>query len=167
MTEIELCGLKLGAGHRGLGTQILELLQADDLVGVKIFASLQVARGLVGKLPRLFDLRANFRQLDLGQPLALFDHVAFLHVDPAHEATEFERQAHLVFRDHDAVGVDGRHGGPVARLLDSHRRGLVVRGRLRPPAARQQSSHRHQRDEQCAHQVTRPVLGCGHGESSN
>ena len=116
-------------GHRGLGAQILQLLEADDLVGVEILAALQIARRLVGHLPRLLDLRADFGQLDFGEALALLDDVAFLHVDAAHDATHLERQAHLVFRDHDAVGVDGRHRGSLARLLDAHRRGLVGDGR--------------------------------------
>ena len=64
-------------------------------------------------LPRLLDLRVDFGQLDLGEPLALLDHVAFLHVDAAHDAAHLERQAHLVLRDHEPLVSIGGTAGPL------------------------------------------------------
>jgi hypothetical protein len=121
--------------HRRLRPQILELLEADDLVGVEVLAALEIALRLVSHLSRLFHLRADFGEFDLGQSLALLHHVAFLHVDAAHDATHLERQAHLVLRGDDAAGVDGRHRRSVARVLDAHRRWPVSRGGFLPAAA--------------------------------
>ena len=67
---VELRGLELRLGHRGLGAQILQLLEADDLVGVQVLAALQVARRLLGHLPRLLDLRVDFGQLDFRERAA-------------------------------------------------------------------------------------------------
>ena len=59
------------AATDGLRAQILQLLEADDLIGVQALAALEVAARLLGELPRLLDLRVHFGELDLGEPLAL------------------------------------------------------------------------------------------------
>ncbi len=75
-----LCG-----GHRGLRAQVLQLFEADDLIGVEILAALQVALGLLGLLVHLLHLRADFSELDLRESLALLHGLTLLHVDAAHQ----------------------------------------------------------------------------------
>jgi hypothetical protein len=167
MAEVELRRLVLGGGHRRLGAQVLQLLEADDLVGVEIFAALQIARRLFGELACLLDLCAHLGQLDLREALALSDHLAFLHVNAAHDAAHLERQPHLVFGHHESVGVDGRHCGPFARPLRMDRRRLVDRGGRRPAAAHQQRGHETQRDDERTHRVPPAFLRGDHAFTLN
>ena len=68
-------------GHGRLRAQILQLLEADDLVGIQPLAALHVALRLFVCLARLLDLRIDFGLFDLCETLALAHAFAFAHGD--------------------------------------------------------------------------------------
>jgi hypothetical protein len=103
-----------------LCAQVLQLLEADDLIVVETLTALEIALRLARELACLLDLRIDFGELDLGEALALLHLIAGLHVNGANHAAELERQAHLVLGGDDAVGGDRRRCRPGGGGLHPH-----------------------------------------------
>ena len=150
VAEVELSAAQPSLRDRGLRLQVLQLLKADDLIGIEPFTALAIALRLLRQLPRLLDLRADFGKLDFREALALAHPLAFLHRDAAHDTAYFERQAHLVARGDDPVADNGL----LCRTVGGHRdadRGWLVddRGRAAATACKQgHGAEQSERDRQ-------------------
>jgi hypothetical protein len=110
--------------HCGLRAQILQLLEADDLVGVQALAARNVARCFFCSLPRLLDLGIHFCLLDLGELLALADLLALDGHEALDDAADLEGEANLVLVGQQAVGADRRRGRSGGRDRDANGCGL-------------------------------------------
>ena len=90
VAEIETRCIACGARDRGLSAQVLQGLEADDLIGVQALAAIEIALGLLCRLPRLFDLRIDFGEFEFGQHLTPTHATAFLHGYAADDTTRLE-----------------------------------------------------------------------------
>ena len=77
IVPVELRGVQPGFSHCGLRAQILELLEADDLIAVQPLSARDVALGFLEGLPRLLDLRVDLRLFDFSEALAFANPLTF------------------------------------------------------------------------------------------
>jgi hypothetical protein len=97
IAPVELCCLQCRFGHGGLRLQILQLLEADHFVGVQALAALEIALRFHVRLTSLFDLRIDFRLLDLRKLLPTANAIAFVDGDRLDHAAHLEREPKLIF----------------------------------------------------------------------